>query len=491
MSFIETRRRFLLASAAALAATACGVSAPVVTSPPGPLAPSLSRKVVIVGGGLSGLAIAFYLLERGFDPTVLEASLRPGGRILTLREPFQEGLHVEAGATHVLPDPDLLKLMAAVGVVVDPRRPRQKGLSQIVLTGDKRRVLGPGEEAPEEHPLSPEELALGPFGPMKKYFALVKDIDPTQPLPASLLQYDAMNAAEFLQKQGASPGYMEGVHGAFAPDEPLAWVSALSLMREVANFQREIALQGPGGRIHGGSDVFPAAIAERLGQRVVYDAHVVKIEQTAAGVRVSFIRRGETSTIEAGRAVCALPSTVLGNVAISPALSAEKQRAIRELTMVSVARVWLTSKQRFWTARNESGNVESDAPLGNLRDETDQQDGTRGILGVYATGAEARRLAAMSAPERHQTVLDYGERAHPGLKDNLAGSASKCWDDDPLQRGAYAHFKPGQLTTLVPELARAEGRVHFAGDQTSFRPGFMHGALGSARRVVEEIVRAG
>jgi len=67
-------------------------------------------------------------------------------------------------------------------------------------------------------------------------------------------------------------------------------------------------------------------------------------------------------------------------------------------------------------------------------------------------------------------------------------TTSKSWDEDPLQKGAYAEFSPGQITTLVPELARVEGRVHFAGDQLSHRPGFMHGALASARRVVKEIV---
>ena len=33
----------------------------------------------------------------------------------------------------------------------------------------------------------------------------------------------------------------------------------------------------------------------------------------------------------------------------------------------------------------------------------------------------------------------------------------------------------------------AEGRVHVAGDHTSHMPGWMHGALASAKRVVTEV----
>jgi len=87
-------------------------------------------------------------------------------------------------------------------------------------------------------------------------------------------------------------------------------------------------------------------------------------------------------------------------------------------------------------------------------------------------------------------VLDYLEAAEPGTRRSLIAFASKCWSSDPFQGGAYAYFKVGQMTTLPSVLARPEGRLHFAGDHTSHRPGFMHGALAAAERVVEEIVLA-
>ena len=43
------------------------------------------KQVVILGGGLSGLTVAYELTKRGYDCTVLEASHRCGGRVLTVR----------------------------------------------------------------------------------------------------------------------------------------------------------------------------------------------------------------------------------------------------------------------------------------------------------------------------------------------------------------------------------------------------------------------
>src|SRR6476469_14161 len=65
-----------------------------------------SRKVVVIGGGLSGLVAAYELSKLNFDVTVLEAQERPGGRVFTLRS-FSEGLWADAGASRIPDDHNL------------------------------------------------------------------------------------------------------------------------------------------------------------------------------------------------------------------------------------------------------------------------------------------------------------------------------------------------------------------------------------------------
>src|SRR5262249_12684908 len=66
-----------------------------------------AKKVIVVGGGLAGLSAAYELTQSGHNVTVLEAQLRPGGRVLTLRAPFSDGLYAEVGAMHIPETHDL------------------------------------------------------------------------------------------------------------------------------------------------------------------------------------------------------------------------------------------------------------------------------------------------------------------------------------------------------------------------------------------------
>jgi monoamine oxidase len=82
------RRQFLTLTAAGLA---------LKTNPASAQARA-SKKVIVIGAGIAGLSCAYELRKSGHDVTVLEASHRTGGHVLTLREPFADGLYADAGA---------------------------------------------------------------------------------------------------------------------------------------------------------------------------------------------------------------------------------------------------------------------------------------------------------------------------------------------------------------------------------------------------------
>jgi monoamine oxidase len=425
----------------------------------------------------------------GHRVQVLEANQRPGGRILTIRSSFKEGQFVEAGAAHVVGDPALLELCRSMGLRIEQHR-SVHGLTRVSLAGGQRSVRPANAPGPGRIPMGPEDEKLGHDGRMKKYFAESETFDPsstTSPLPGGLLHLDRLSGAELLRQRGASPGFVKSIDDMLGVgDAGIEGMSALALVQEWAEILREIRLGG-NGRIVGGCDRLPEAIARRLGERILYGAEVRGIEQDAAGLRVAFRRRGEEQWLAADHVILAIPPPLLAKLDVRPALPADKQRAVREISLESVTRAWAQTSNRFWLERGEAGRVDTDSPLGPVHDESEDLAGTAGVLGLYVSRAEARRLAGLSEDVRQRAVVEFLELAHPGVKQSLVAFASKCWSSDPFQQGAYAYFKVGQLTSLGPALARPEGRLHFAGDHTSHRPGFMHGALAAAERVVAEI----
>ena len=65
-----------------------------------PVAPKTAKRVIVAGGGIAGLSCAWELKKLGHDPVVLEAAGRPGGHVLTIRDPFADGLYADVGAEH-------------------------------------------------------------------------------------------------------------------------------------------------------------------------------------------------------------------------------------------------------------------------------------------------------------------------------------------------------------------------------------------------------
>ena len=241
-------------------------------------------------------------------------------------------------------------------------------------------------------------------------------------------------------------------------------------------------------KIRGGNDLLPKAFAVRLSDKIHYAAPVVRIEQSAQAVKAVFLRAGAYHTLAGDYLICAVPFTVQKNIEVAPAFSVEKQRAIEQLPYLSASKIFLQSKRRFWAAEGQSGFATTDLPISQVWDVTYKQPGTRGILQAFPIGLHSRRVTGMTERERINFAVEQVAMIYPGMREHFEGGVTKCWDEDEWARGVGAYYKPGQFSSLLPHVARPEGRIHFAGEHTSvWIDAWMQGALESGNRVAREV----
>jgi monoamine oxidase len=431
---------------------------------------------------MAGLGAALELREAGHEVTVLEARARPGGRVRTLRGLFADDLHVEAVAGRIPESHDLtLRYVRRYGLDLVPFLP--PGASLLHQGGVSVR-----DDAPDlltRLGLPTEEAAAGVEALVSRALdeglARLGDVtDPSWPGPAAL-RYDALTAAELIRDRGLSAAALRLLDlGVGLLDH----LSALELLMQAGS------LFPPKGKIAGGMDRLPEAMARELDGRIRYGVEVLGIRRDGETVRVRTRTPTGERTIEADRAICTLPFPVLRRIPIEPTLPDPQRTAVAELGYDAVTRVYLQTSDRFWRDAGLTGFAMTDAPT-ELWDASDGQPGRRGVLMSYLRGDPARAMAALAPGTAAERTAEHVEAVMPGARDRREAHARWAWSEEPFARAAYAEWTPGTLGRLYPQLATPAGRLHFAGEHVSPWPGWIQGALHSGLRAAREVNEQG
>ena len=403
-------------------------------------------KVIVVGAGLSGLVSGMQLQEAGHEVVILEARSRVGGRVLTIREGFEDGQYADVGAMILYEgQPNILELCERFGLELTPQVTFGAELPALLFGGRLLDSEAVGQafkelgEAHEQHPPVPFETVAA----WAKRCRL------------STTPYAFLEALIQIQ-----------------PSIPLRYVDAHTL-----HLGPEVFMQ-----ISGGNDQLPRRIAEGLDVRV--EQPVRTIGWSGTGVTVET----ESETLSGDLLVVAVPGPLTTELGWDPPLPPEKVGALVSLRYGSGAGVGIQYAETDVVRDPIRTGIFTDRLPNSFLDVSAYQSGQPIVVVTILSGERQPRGLDESA------VLEEADRTMAmvtGSPLTRTFGTVVNWTDDPYSRCIARAPIGDQRETLLPLIRAPLGRsVFFAGEHTDDRPGpgGMEGAIKSAYRVVAEIL---
>jgi monoamine oxidase len=453
-----TRRRFVAGTAGAAAAVAFGGAIAL-----GRRGSDASRRVIVVGAGLAGLAAAYELGKDGYEVVVLEARDRMGGRAYTVSEPFAGGQYAEAGGEYVdVPHRAMRAYARDFGIGLDDVR--GGGGAAVAYVRGRRLRWARLRDWP----------ALNPF--YSRLYRLGRGIDPDDPA-AKGAELDKYAVSDLIDRAGIR-GTDRLVLETMIRDDYGVEPSELSLLGTVAaeNYYEGTSDSGiEAFRIRGGNRRLVEELARRSSAEIQLSSPVTAIARDADSVAVE--AGGET--FDGAWCVLAAPLPALRGIDFEPALPQPLAGAIAEMQYARVVKTMIQYRTRFWRRFGLSGDLFTDLPMGNAWEATDQQPGRRGILLAYAAGRTHDRLVEAADGDAPATVKAELDRVFPGSAKRALGSAAFDWAADPYAGGCWMQAAPGQVVPYWRAVREPVGRIVLAGEHASNMPGYMEGAVRS------------
>jgi monoamine oxidase len=464
LSVIDMRasRRGFLAGAAAFGAA---LASPRI------LKAAEATDVVIVGAGLAGLQAAMMLAAEGVKVLVLEADQRVGGRIRTLRDAPGRP---DSGGSEVGPlYARTRRLVSDLSLGLYTRPPLPRGMA-IHLGGE---LIAPDAWEASRHNRLPAALrAVQPYGIEAALMAKSQALADSE---AWLLpEVDDGRYDRYLKSLGANRAALAFCTvGGQAPK--LADMSAL-WMRRRDQIRRQSSGQGAVEFVAGGMDSLTSAMAAALGDSVRLGARVVAIGQTDSGVTVT---TATGQQVRAGRAIVALPTTLLKDIRLDPLPPADQRRAWHGLPYGQATSIFFPVTQRFWEVDGLPPNLWSPTNIGRafvISNDVGEH------VWVYANGPAATRARRLPMPAMIEQARAELIAARPSMAGRIGQGSGFCWARNPLTRGTFAYRHPGGLAALQATLKQPLGRISFAGEHTADLAAGIEGALESGERAALE-----
>jgi len=232
----------------------------------------------------------------------------------------------------------------------------------------------------------------------------------------------------------------------------------------------------------GGMGMIGKAFARQVQPLITYNAKVSRINQDKSGVTVSYAdtSMGTVSEAKADFCVCTIPLGVLNQIPNN--LSPKKRAAVAAVPYSNSVKIGLQMARRFWEEDDYIYGGHSftsqDIALVSYPNYHLFEDGPGVLLGAFASGAGAYRLAGMTPEQRIEAALAQGSIFHPGTyRKEFQTGASVAWSRVPWTMGCCARWNEETRKEHYQTLVAVDDRVVLAGEHASYVGCWMEGAL--------------
>ena len=461
-------------------------------------------RVLILGGGIAGLASAYELGKAGFRCTLLEARERPGGRNWTIRNgttvEFIDGTrqtakyqssdsYFNAGPARL---PSIHKTM--LGYCKELEVPLE------VFVNTNRSTLMVSDKAFAGKPVEQRQVINDTRGYIAELLSkcinqgaldqeLTKeDRERLLVLLRSFGDLKSGNKFQGSERSGVSrlPGAADVTEQS---REPLDLHSLLdsNLWSNVTQ-EEGLDMQATMFQPVGGMDRIPYAFAKRLGKVIQYRSVVKEIRKSTNGARIVYTQNGTEKSITADYCICALPVTMLKSIAND--FSPEVKQAIEETRYADSYKIAWESK-RFWeTEHNIYGGISwlQGGPINMIWFPSGKMHSDTGVL---LSGYGLQSLPAFNALPNLEAKIAASraavERLFPGRGAGLNSPMYLVWEKIPYNQGAWIAAGPIYHNGPYKAFLQPDGRIHFAGDFCTNVLTWQEGAALSAHRTVNMI----